>query len=257
MTGSTEKHGLVSAVNCRKLLSQYAGQEHRIIGVLEYDPFREGTLQVSHPVQSQELVPFPFSEEQWTQPRPFLPQFPSSAIGSLVTVRVSGKHWRNVSLTPRYQNNEIWGTDVYTDDSDPLLAMRHCGLDIDNVHNNEHELMRTPGNLHNPDNVQAPEDLPQDFYIDVTLILLPPLQRYYSLQRHGIASRQWGIVGSPFLDHHMLNNPQLEQTMDLGTWNSAQNLMFPNSNTRAAIHDGLSYAIYNIVVKPSVVDSQW
>lgn len=129
----------------------------------------------------------------------------------MVEVKISYEDLQSsvqVKDSPRTVNNEIWGTDIHTDDSDPILVLRHCGLSLDDVNGT----CRTPANLHNSDNLLGtvpPAGTPFD--VEIQLLLLPPLQKYTSLRRYGITSRQWGNGGT-------------------------------------TPHDGLSYGIYSIKI---------
>ena len=102
----------------------------------------------------------------------------------------------------------IWGTDVYTDDSDPLAAAIHSGWirgeygeDIDPT---MLELPSTTKPEYRPNGAAADTQgvltsqpaepmLPfpnKDLHL--TLLVLPTLEKYASLIAHGIKSRSWG-----------------------------------------------------------------
>ena len=104
----------------------------------------------------------------------------------------------------------LWGTEVYTDDSDPLAAAIHSGwiagewdddvdiamLDLDNegressvtkaVQSTTESLMvlNTP-----PPRPMSP---PPNKDLHLTLLILPTLQEYASHVSHGLKSRTWG-----------------------------------------------------------------
>ncbi|GAV52555.1 hypothetical protein ZYGR_0AG05460 [Zygosaccharomyces rouxii] len=182
------------------------GEPKTIVGSFKYHAFKEARRET-------ESMPFPFDLYELAAPRPFLPGYGSDMINQLVEVKISYEDLRSsvqVKDSPRTMNNEIWGADIHTDDSDPILVLRHCGLSLDDANGT----CRTPANLHNPDNILGtvpPAGTPFD--IEVQLLLLPPLQKYTSLRRYGITSRQWGDGAS-------------------------------------APHDGLSYGIYSIKILP-------
>jgi len=97
----------------------------------------------------------------------------------------------------------VWGTDIYSDDSDPLAAAIHAGwirgewgdgIDVSMLEINP------PGAGDSSDNKQtvfttAPASpmlpLPgKDLHL--TLLILPTLQKYASRVAHGVKSRAWG-----------------------------------------------------------------
>ena len=117
--------------------------------------------------------------------------------------------------SPRARNNEIWGCDIYSDDSDPILVLRHCGFKpVASPGNSFPKLRRTPANMANQDSVigNLPLLTGTPFDLEVELLLLPTLQKYPSVKRFGITSREWGS----------------EDTV---------------------LHDGISYGIYSIAIK--------
>ena len=95
----------------------------------------------------------------------------------------------------------VWGTDVYTDDTDPLAAVIHAGwvrgdwgdsidaamLDLnivnDTTDKEQTEFTAPPSSPMLP---RAGKDL------HVTILILPTLENYASRVSHGIKSRPWG-----------------------------------------------------------------
>lgn len=170
---------------------KYGSAPSNVFATLVYHPYRSGEPLTQEPPAVPAEIQDSFG---LAMPRPFLPGFSEEHINQLVTIQVSYESLRDsfnvTSSSPRAQNNEIWGCDVYTDDSDPLLVLKHCGLSIADF-NGEH---RTPANAENRDNVQGtvpPIDTPFDLEVDI--ILLPLLQDYPSLKRFDVHSRAWGI----------------------------------------------------------------
>lgn len=165
------------------------GEPDRIIGSFRYHAYKEAHRET-------ESIPFPFDLYELAMPRPFLPGYGSDSINGLVEIKISYEDLQSsVELkdSPRTLNNEVWGTDIYSDDSDPILVFRHCGLSLQDANGS----CRTPANLENSDNVIGtvpPAGTPFD--IEALLLLLPPLQKYTSLRRHGITSRKWGDEGT-------------------------------------------------------------
>lgn len=182
-----------TSVGCGKVLEYVTnkyGPPSTVLATLVYHPYHSGgPVAESLPAVPAEIQA-PFS---LAMPRPFLPGFSEEHINQLVTIQVSYEDLRDSyrgTDAPRAQNNEIWGCNIYTDDSDPLLVLRHCGLSISD-YNGPH---RTPANAENTDNVQGtvpPADTPFDLELDV--LLLPPLQSYPGVKQFGVTSRAWGI----------------------------------------------------------------
>lgn len=164
-------------------------EENKSLETLVYHPYKMGLTTSS---QAAEL-PFPYDYVELSMPRPFVPGYGRDKINRLVTIKVSYEDLKNSvdrTNSPRSLNNELWGCQIYTDDSDPILALRHCGISIDE----NNGLERTPANLNNSDNIQGtipPEGTPFDLEVD--LLLLPTLQSYESVELHGVRSRSWGI----------------------------------------------------------------
>ena len=115
----------------------------------------------------------------------------------------------------RATHAQLWGTDIYTDDSDPLLALQHVGF-FDR--SNFYDLKKlTPANLSNFNDVIGDDGdgKVSEYDLEVTVLLLDTLGGYIGTDRFGICSRDWYGV---------------------------------------APHDGLSFGIYQIEVKPAVID---
>lgn len=108
----------------------------------------------------------------------------------------------NHSLEEICKRRQIWGTDIYTDDSDVIAAAIHSGWikgdfgeynddlrDIcDNAweHGSEDE---TPLSL--VTRPQRPIKAPEGYDAHVTLLILPPLEFYAATSQHHLASREW------------------------------------------------------------------
>ncbi|SCU97508.1 LAFA_0G11782g1_1 [Lachancea sp. 'fantastica'] len=201
------------------LVRRKLGKPHRHLGRLRYDPWKVGRLESTTPENPQDSnFPSAVINTELLSPPPFLPAFGFANINALVTVDVRFEDLVNAqksqlsSTNLRINNNELWGSQLYTDDSDPILALLHSAVftssDVDGQ--NILQELRTPANLENPQNVKGeipPANTPYDVKID--LLLLPPLQYYGSTVNGNIRSRSW--------------------------------------NTS---HDGISYGIYAIEVNP-------
>lgn len=121
----------------------------------------------------------------------------------------------------------LWGTDVYTDDSDPLAAAIHAGWirgefgeDVDpamlELPNNAKPQNQAPEITMNGQGVLAlppaePALPPPNKDLHLTLLILPPLEKYASHIAHGIKSRSWGnahdgmsfkILSMEWVDEH-------------------------------------------------------
>ena len=106
----------------------------RYLGTLQYNYAKEGVLNAVNVVDRKDrtTVPFPYDLERRVLPVPFLPEFPEESANSIITISIKYedlmKSFNDSGECPRTFNNEIWGCDVYTDDTDPILALRHCGF---------------------------------------------------------------------------------------------------------------------------------
>ncbi|KAE7996946.1 hypothetical protein FH972_001622 [Carpinus fangiana] len=111
----------------------------------------------------------------------------------------------------------IWGTDVYTDDSDPICAAIHAGwfkgswaddvdtalLDLEPASSDPQELTgshkdQTAGRetsnliLESVPTTAGIKDPPEGKDMHITLLILPALENYASSTWHGVRSRAWG-----------------------------------------------------------------
>ena len=113
---------------------------------------------------------------------------------------------------------QIWGTDVYTDDSDVLAAAIHSGWirgawgdDVDvsmlelsvpspagETANGEAESLPKEGEKAEGDSAlrepppEGPVSPPANRDAYITILILPPLERYSPCTWHGMRSRSWG-----------------------------------------------------------------
>lgn len=129
---------------------------------------------------------------------PLLPEL-DEYINSIVTVRITSYDLTNIKNNPSYNKRSIWGTDIYTDDSDILLMLKHNGFlpIVDDEESSKEDLKQTPGNKSNNQNIsQSVKNFRQfiniisgDIHVD--LIVLPKLNEYKGIYRNGINSRSW------------------------------------------------------------------
>ncbi|AJV15065.1 Rxt3p [Saccharomyces cerevisiae YJM1478] len=187
------------------------------LGTLYYNRFKEGSFDEDSTSYSDRHS-FPYNLYDNTLPPPFLPAIGIQNINNIATLKITYEDiqasFNNIE-SPRTRNNEIWGCDIYSDDSDPILVLRHCGFKIGAPSGGSfHKLRRTPVNVTNQDNVTGNLPLLEGtpFDLEMELLFLPTLQKYPSVKRFDITSREWGSEAT-------------------------------------VIHDGLSYGIYSIVIK--------
>lgn len=141
---------------------------------------------------------------------PFMPNLNSQFINYLVEVNFTSEqiiYFLQSGNSKRLLNNEIWGVDIYTLDSDPLLILKHCGVfDNNSTIGRDIPKQRTPGNLDNFDNVFGINEndnkidwLTTNYDVSVQFIILDTLQTYHGFDRFGLISRTWEM------DHHGLS----------------------------------------------------
>ncbi len=102
------------------------------------------------------------------------------------------------------KRRQIWGTGVYTDDSDVVAAAVHSGWlkgdfdelndDLKEVYDNESEqdsssVIDTSSTL--TIKPRKPVRVPPDRDAHITVLILPPLESYASTNQHHIWSREW------------------------------------------------------------------
>ncbi|WBW73089.1 transcriptional regulatory protein Rxt3 [Schizosaccharomyces osmophilus] len=87
-----------------------------------------------------------------------------NAIGKFIRIEIDAK-WLNAAINPRLGKRELWGTDVYTDDSDIVTMLAHCGY---------FSLFK-----------------PLTKIAVVDLFILPPLLGYKGTRKNQIESRSW------------------------------------------------------------------
>ena len=113
---------------------------------------------------------------------------------------------------------QVWGTDVYTDDSDVLAASIHAGwirgawaedvdvsmlelntssaadpsLDGDHQPNGADAIDREPGATLSDPPLGGPVPPPLNRDAHITILVLPPLEKYAPCTWHGMRSRSWG-----------------------------------------------------------------
>jgi hypothetical protein len=145
------------------------------------------------------------SKSDFTQPRPekfdvsirpnILPSFDDpDQVNCTYTIKVS-RTW----LEQREQHliakeAFLWGTGIYTDDSDPVAAAIHSGF-IESPFSADSSVDKVFGET-NPridglDIPEKPSPIPKDRDLHITLVVLPQLEAYASSVRSGVRSRSW------------------------------------------------------------------
>ncbi|CAL9732063.1 transcriptional regulatory protein Rxt3p [Monosporozyma unispora] len=115
---------------------------------------------------------------------PFLPDLNHNLINKIITVyipnEIISQYLKDPLSNKRWVNNEIWGSDIYTDDSDIILVLKHMGvfqkvITIDCICE---DAVMGQWNIENSD-------------IIVKLLILDTLQSYQGSKRNGIRTRDW------------------------------------------------------------------
>lgn len=150
-------------------------------------------------------------------------------INCTFTIKISRVHLQPPSRAQITARKNLWGTDVYSDDSDIIAALIHqgwiCGKWSDDIDVKLLDLYQADEGISVEPELDTMADGPDEFFehppargpmpvrnnrdLHVTVLVLGCLDKYFSTIRYGIKSREWG-----------------------------------GKNTRA--HDGLSYLIMNI-----------
>lgn len=140
-------------------------------------------------------------------PRP-LPDFTENE-NCTFTVKVHRVHLSPVSREEITSRKAVWGTDVYSDDSDIIAACIHqgwfrgrwhedvdvslLGLDKTNPNNIETDVVADgPDEMISSLPANGPGPVPSNRDLEVEILVLPALEKYASSTRFGIKSREWG-----------------------------------------------------------------
>ena len=137
-------------------------------------------------------------------PRP-LPRFEGKE-NSTLTIRVPRLYLQKDEREEICLRRALWGSDIYTDDSDPIAAAVHGGwiagewgedVDLsmleaepaDDLPTTNKEATAPAMTLSSPPQVPTPPVKDRDLHI--TILILPTLQSYNGHVAHGIKSRSW------------------------------------------------------------------
>jgi hypothetical protein len=207
------------------VLDSVAHKPRKHLGDVVYDPELK-------PAKLRSLYPkFGYS----STPRPLPMKLIKDNENSTLTVKVPRTHLTREAREEITSRRAIWGTDIYTDDSDVVAACIHAGWirgewadDVDQelldlgtpvVKSKSRNgtaasgaaitaLQATPEVLTSPP-AGGPVQVPLHRDLHVTVLILPCLEKYGSTTRYGIKSREFG-----------------------GTYNQ-----------RKSVHDGISFMI--------------
>lgn len=144
-------------------------------------------------------------------PQP-LPNFEGSE-NCTFTIKVPAINLSQPSRGEITYRRAVWGTDVYTDDSDIVAACIHHGwfrgawapeIDVDlldlEIGGPYATLAPEPSETEPPS--RGPLDPPKNRDAHVTILVLPNLEKYASTTRFGIRSREWGAKRDGYKGTH-------------------------------------------------------
>lgn len=146
-----------------------------------------------------------------TTPRPLPMDMIKDNENSSLIVKIPRLHLTPSAREEITARRAVWGTDVYTDDSDVVAACIHAGwirgewasdVDVDLLElqkpalKSKQRILPAEQHLEVLNSVPAsgPIHVPADRDLHVTLLILPPLESYASSTRYGIRSREFGGV---------------------------------------------------------------
>lgn len=127
------------------------------------------------------------------------------------TIKIPRSHLTHRNRQEVTERKAVWGTDVYTDDSDIIAACIHqgwfrgawapdvdislLGLEISEPSKNSQvqatKTLTIDDTLFSPPST-GPWEVPDHRDCHVTVIVLPTLEKYTSTTRFGLRSREWG-----------------------------------------------------------------
>lgn len=116
-------------------------------------------------------------------------------------IRVPRDYLRKEKLENICKTRNLHGSEVYTDDSDPVAVLVHSGwLRGEWPENVDTDLMDLPpapsSDAVVPDEITAKPGIPflapEDRDLQITMVVLPQLKTYKGCVRYGMKSRDWG-----------------------------------------------------------------
>jgi Histone deacetylation protein Rxt3 len=115
------------------------------------------------------------------------------------TIRVSRTWLRKAEREAICTTRAVWGSGIYTDDTDPIAAAIHSGFIKASYGDHvDQDLLEKAYSTQNPKIDGGSEHLPKSPVeppvgkdCQITLVVLPPLDTYNSCVRYGLKSRRW------------------------------------------------------------------
>jgi hypothetical protein len=133
-----------------------------------------------------------------------LPHFGGSE-NCTYTIKIPRVHLSDTSREEITARRAVWGTDIYTDDSDIIAACIHQGWfrgawpdDIDislldlEIDTADEARKPSPDDTLTDPPPTGPVPVPPKRDCHVTILILPTLEKYSSMTRFGLRSREWG-----------------------------------------------------------------
>ncbi|KAK0642931.1 histone deacetylation protein Rxt3-domain-containing protein [Cercophora newfieldiana] len=199
----------------KAVLESVANLPRTHLGDVLYDPILEPAR-----LQDKRTGRPPLSGYQ-SNPRPLPWDLIEGKENCTLTMKIGKEHLTPASREEITSRRALWGTDVYTDDSDVIAACIHAGwirgewpedVDVDLLGLDEgfyvsdakdararRQALQNGSTLSggNPNILTEPPAtgpmvVPENRDLHVTLLILPNLEKYASTTRYGIKSREWG-----------------------------------------------------------------
>lgn len=186
-------------VMSQAVLDSVAHKPRKHLGDVLYNP-------ILKPAKLQSSSRFGFS----STPRPLPLALIRDNENSTLTVKISRVHLTPSAREEITSRRAVWGTDVYSDDSDIVAACIHAGWIrgewSDDIDANLLELQgppsksrsrsaavdQTPQDVLTAPPTTGPVQVPLHRDLHVTVLILPALEKYASTTRFGIQSREFG-----------------------------------------------------------------
>ncbi|TVY47523.1 hypothetical protein LOCC1_G003690 [Lachnellula occidentalis] len=167
---------------------------------------------LGHAYYSSELAPTSSNSASNTSTRGFvstanpLPKFEGKE-NCTFTVKIPAMYLQDTARRDITYRRAVWGTDIYTDDSDVLCACIHSGY-VQGCFNpdigdevglkmllGEDCVLPPIGDLISEPPKTGPSLVPEGKELHVTVLILPPLLEYKGMHRFGVKSRAFGEGG--------------------------------------------------------------
>lgn len=175
-------------------------------------------------LKPQRLVPnTPIYRGFSSSPKPLPMDMIKDKINCTLTVKIPRVHLSRTSREEITSRAFLWGTDVYSDDSDVVAACIHAGwikgewnddVDVAMLNLDTHAKVKKDDAVLDQHSEQlissppesGPMEVPGDRDLHVNVLILPKLSKYASTTRYGISSREFGgEFGSRHVSHDGLS----------------------------------------------------